>query len=176
MKKQIEQDIWKWITDYVEVNHEFYDYKFPPCPYARAARLKGLVEVSAWTQSSKINFIRQAVNNAVSQGKINTLVMVFPPWFRWCFITRWFIKALNKHIIPKDFYIQYGGAVETQSIYPGVGAGQPYVVVILNRVSDVLAGHKSLSRTNYYDKWGPEHYHNVVDRRQQMIDKYRRTK
>jgi hypothetical protein len=57
MKTEIEQDIWNWITNYIEVNHEFYNYKFPPCPYARTARLKGSVDIVAYESGNIKKFI-----------------------------------------------------------------------------------------------------------------------
>jgi hypothetical protein len=172
-KELIQQDIIDWIANYVEVNHKFYDYKFPPCPYARAARLKGLVDVVAYEHGSKTHFISTQIDALVSDKKHNVKIMVFPPNTRWNWWLKYYhIKNLNKKIIPQDYYIQYGFAIKTQSRYRGFGNTGPYFIVIANKLSDVLAGHQSLLSTNYYSFWANEHYEDVVLRRDNMYKKY----
>ena len=173
MKHEIEQDIWQWITEYIEVNHEFYDYKFPPCPYARGARLKGALDVVAWTAGNTRTFIDAQTHDLLQSHK-TVRVLVFPPSLRWNWLTRWHIANLNKTLVPQDYYIQYGGAVETQSRYPG-WPGE-YVIVIINLISDVLQGHEALKSTAYYRNWSNAHYHNVVQRRQRVYNRYKDTK
>jgi len=170
MKQQIEQDIWQWITEYIEVNHEFYAHKFPPCPYARGARLKGSLDVVAWTSGNTRIFINTQTADLLLSDK-TVRVMVFPPSLRWNWLTRWHIANLNKTMIPQDYYIQYGGAVGTTSRYPGLPGA--YVIVIINQLSDVLAGHTALKSTPYYRNWSNTHYHNVVERRQDMYNRYK---
>ena len=174
MKDLIEQDIWTWIAEYIEVNHEFYDYKFPPCPYARGARLRGALDVQAWTAGSARDFIDEQTHSLVAHAVKTVRVMVFPPSFRWNWLARWHIRNLNKTLVPQGYYIQYGGAVETASRYPGLKG--EYVIVIVNRLQDVLEGHAALKSTAYYRNWSAQHYHNVVERRQQVYDRYKDTK
>jgi hypothetical protein len=172
MKTEIEKDLWDWITNYIEVNHKFYDYKFPPCPYAKAARLKGLVDVSAYTSGSITKFITEQTNDLIDGNKFNVRVMVFPAWMRWLYPLHWFIQRMNKRIVPKDFYAQYGKAVNTQSKYPDLSKGLPYFIVIVNKLSDVMSGHSSLVKTEYYNHWTDKHFTDVVVRRQKIFEKY----
>jgi hypothetical protein len=174
MKTQIEQDLWDWITNFIEVDHKFYNYKFPPCPYAKSARLKGLVNVTAYTTGSKIEFIDQEVKQFLDHKKYNVQIFVFPSYLRWNFYVRWKIHQLNKQLVPNDYYAQYGWAKPTQSQYPGLFSSFPYFIVIINKLSDVLDGHDSLSTTDYYDKWDKSHYKNVVVRRNNMFKKFKK--
>lgn len=169
MKHEIEQDIWSWIQNYIEEPHKFYDYKFAPCPYARAARLKNKIDVVAYESGNTVEFIRVQVDQLISNDQHSQKIMVFPPSLRWKYHVRWFIKRLNREIVPKGYYIQYGGAKNTVSKYSSILGGE-YVLVIINKVSDVIDGHKALLRTSYYDNWSLKHYKNVVLRRQGVID------
>ena len=170
---KITDDIWNWITDYVEVDHKFYDYKFPPCPYAKAARLKGLVDVVAHQHGNALQFIESQVNDLVSNKKFNVRVLVFAPRYKYRYGLKKFINDLNKKIIPKDFYAQYGVALKTYSQYTGFLNKGPYLIVIVNKLSDVLDGHRSLLNTDYYKPWAKHHYDAVVVRRQEMYEKYK---
>jgi hypothetical protein len=174
MKNKIEKDIWDWITNFIEVNHKFYNYKFPPCPYAKSARLKGLVNVTAYTGGSKFEFIDQQTKQFLSDNKYHVQIFVFPSYLRWFFHVRWKIHRLNKQLITKDYYAQYGWAKPTQSQYPGLFGSLPYFIVIINKLSDVLDGHNSLLTTDYYAQWGTSHYKNVVVRRNDMFKKHKR--
>jgi len=170
---QIEKDIWDWITGYIETPHSFYDHKFPPCPYAKAARLKKLVDVQVYSSGSCFDFVTKATENIISNATINTRILVFPYYVRWFYFVKWSIKKLNKKVIPKDYYLQYGRAIKTQSKFKGLFVNKPYFIVIINKVSDVVAGHQALINTDYYRNWTPGHYHDVVVRRQKMFDRYK---
>lgn len=167
MKQDIEKDIWSWIQTYVEANHEFYDYKFPPCPYAKAARLKGMVNVTAYESGSISQFIKNSV-----QSSHNVQVLVLPPKIRWYYHIHWLLKNINKKLILSDRYVQYGMAVTTHSKYPGLKG--PYFIIIVNVLSDVIAGHNALSFSDYYKGWDKSHYDNVVLRRNKMIKQHDR--
>jgi hypothetical protein len=157
MNNKVEQDIWNWITEYVEIENEFYNYKFPPCPYAKSARLKGLVDVIAYDSGSPFKFIKYQVTNLIEHKKFNIKVMAFPIRMRWYFHLHFMINRLNKYLVLQDFYIQYGKTDE-------------YFVVIANKLSDVIEGHTSLLKTDYYKNWSSRHYNNVVDRRKKHIE------
>ena len=174
MKNQIEKDIWDWITGYIEVNHKFYDYKFPPCPYARSARLNGLVKVAAYESGGMQSFIDQEASELLTNKTHNVLILVFPAWASWLFYLRWKISSMNKRIIGQDYYAQYGTALNTVSRYSGFKNGQPYFIVILNKLSDVINGHKALLKTDYYKPWDDFHYEDVVVRRQEAYEKYKK--
>lgn len=171
MNDEIIDDIWNWVTSYIEVNHKFYDYKFPPCPYARAARLKGLLDVRRYHSGSKKDFIRAEVDKLIVDEKINNLIMVFPCRTRWNYFLKSYIEKLNETLIQHDYYAQYGTAITTKCRYPGLFNNGPYFVVLVNKLSDVMDAHNKLLKTDYYDFWDPQHYEDVVIRRQKASDK-----
>ena len=144
MKNIVEKDIWEWIKNYIEVNHEFYDYKFPPCPYAKSSRLKN--------------------NN------LTTKILAFPNYFKFNICLKFLINNINKKLVKRDYYIQYGNAVGTDSVYDG----GPYFIIIINKLSDVLSAHNSLAKTDYYSFWSSKHYDTVVNRRKNFFEKYKK--
>ncbi len=169
----ITEDIWNWITGYVEVNHKFYDYKFPPCPYAKSARLKGLVDVVAHQSGNMFDYIDQQTNDLINNKQYNIRILVFAPRYQYRYGLKKFINNLNQKIVPQDFYAQYGFALKTKSQYTGFLNSGPYFIVIINKLSDVMAGHRALLNTDYYKPWAKHHYDAVVVRRQEMYDKYK---
>jgi hypothetical protein len=173
IKDIVEQDVWEWIKNYIEANHKFYDYKFPPCPYAKSARLKGLVTVHAYESGSIFNFIKKMSSKNIDDNKHSVMVLVLPPrtkLFNW-FLSK-FINNLNKKLVQSDYYAQYGVALSTESKYAGFLNSGEYSIVIINKLSEILDGHKSLLKTDYYKSWAKHHYDAVVVRRQDMYDRY----
>jgi len=169
VKNVVEKDIWNWVQNYIEVNHEFYNYKFPPCPYAKSARLKNSVEVSAY-EKDYIKFIKNEIIFLLKNKKITTKILTFPNYFKFNICLKFLINNINKKLIKRDYYIQYGNAVGTNSLYDG----GPYFIIIINKLSDVLDAHQSLIKTEYYSFWSKKHYDVVVTRRQKFFEKYKK--
>jgi hypothetical protein len=171
----IEKDIWDWMINYIEAPHVFYNYKFPPCPYARSARLKGLLNIKAYDGSGIFNFVHNTVESHSTNDKHTVCIMVFPNYLRWNWVFTWYLQRKNKSMIPNDYYIQYGKAITTKSKFSGLGKNSPYFIVVVNKLSDVLSAHKELlEKSEYYSKWSDFHYYDVVERRNQMFEKYKK--
>lgn len=168
LAEQVRADILGWITDFVEVNHKFYDYRFPPCPYARQARLKGLVDVHAYEHSAW-QFVQDQISDLVQHQRYNVRVLAFPYWMRWNYLLRWRISRLNHSLVQSDYYAQFGAAITTKSAYPGLFKNKPYFIVIINKVSDVITAQAALERTDYYKNWTQQHYHSVVTKRNNIF-------
>lgn len=172
IKSDVERDIWDWIVNYIEVDNKFYDYKFPVCPYARSARLSGIVTVVAWEQHSVKQFIQQQVRAIVSDPDHDICVLVMPPRKKWIWGIKNLIAKLNAEVIPSGYFVQYGTAVKTKSRYPGWFNQGRYFVVFVNKLEPVLQGHQQLIRTDYYKPWSKKHYEDVVVRRQKLYETY----
>jgi hypothetical protein len=172
---QIRQDILDWIIGYIEVDHKFYDYKFPPCPYARAARLKGLMDIQVYESGTAIDFVESNVYQVIDTS-YTVRVLVMPPRFKYNWRLKRYMKQLNAKVVADDLYCQFGTALKTRSRYTGLFNQGPYCIVIVNRLSDILNGHRALLKTDYYKPWAPHHYQAVVERRQQTLDNYNKGK
>ena len=170
MKNIVEKDIWEWIKNYIEVNHEFYDYKFSPCPYAKSARLKNTVAVSAYDNDGYSSFIINEIKLLLKNNNLTTKILAFPNYFKFNICLKFLINNINKKLVKRDYYIQYGNAVGTDSVYDG----GPYFIIIINKLSDVLSAQNSLAKTDYYSFWSSKHYDTVVNRRKNFFEKYKK--
>jgi hypothetical protein len=142
--KKIEHDIWEWLKNYIEVEHKFYDYKFPVCPFAKAARLKGIVTVKAYKSGNVKEFIQSNVKETLVDPAHNICIMILPPRARWALGLRKMVDNLNKELMLQGYFIQMGNAVNTSSLYPGWFNQGNYFAVFLNQLNPVLDGHKYL--------------------------------
>ena len=172
LEHQIEKDIWSWVENYIEANNKFYDYKFPVCPFAKSARLKGIVEVQAWSSGSVKTFIKNTVQSLLNNPEKEICIMVMPPRAKWTWGIPAMIEEINTKIIPQGSFVQYGTAIQTTSRYPGLFNKGEYFVVLVNNLGAVMDGHKALLKTDYYKPWSKEHYNDVVTRRQKLFEKY----
>jgi len=170
--KNIEHDIWEWLKNYIEVEHKFYDYKFPVCPFAKAARLKGTVLVKVYNARNIKEFIQSSVRETIADKEHNIYIMIMPPRTRWTLGLRKMINALNKEIMSQGYFIQMGNAVNTNSLYPGWFNQGNYFAVFLNQLEPVLDGNRYLITTDYYSYWSKKHYKDVVIRRQETYDNF----
>jgi hypothetical protein len=166
----IKQDIYDWVVDYIEANHEFYNYKFPPCPFAKSARLKGMMDIQVWEKGSYKKFVEHYATDMHNNTNYTVRILVFPHSLKYRFWMKKSVAKLNAKIASLDLYAQIGSAIKTTSKYPGILETGPYGIVIINRLSDILGGHQSLLRTDYYKSWSKEHYDAVVTRRQEIAD------
>ena len=164
----VEEDIWKWIHEFVTAKNEFYDFKFPPCPYARQAVLQKTVDVRPWTSGDVRKFIRQNSIDMHDCPTLTTRVMAFPPRIR----LQWGINDYVEELISTNVFLNPGVAKTTKSRFPGSNSGDPYFIVIANSLGAVLSGAEALAKTDYYKDWPAEHYAHVVERRVRMARQF----
>jgi len=166
-------DIWDWIKNYIEAKHEFYDYKFPICPYAKSARLEGIFDIKVFSSGNVKKFINDNIIGLTKDTKYTMRGLVMPPRTRWNFGVKRLINKLNNKLISQGYYIQFGTAKMTNSKYPGFFNKGPYFVLLINKIDRILDGHKQLLKTDYYKDWPKEHYDAIVVRRQKLINKHK---
>ena len=173
--EQIEKDVINWINEFIAVPNEFYDGKFAPCPYARAAMLARAVDVAVWDSGDPRLFIREKASTMRDSEAIQTRVIVFPPRVQWSLGISEYVDTLNTELIAQNIFLNTGIAKSTRSLFGG-SQGKPYFIVVVNSLSEVLRGAKSLQRTNFYDKWPASHRELVVERRADMARRFGKSK
>ena len=173
LREEIERDIWSWINEFVTVPNGFYDGRFAPCPYARAAVIGGTVDAVAWTSGDVRKFIRAKADELRDLPKLTTRVMTFPPRVQLTWGLSDWIEMQNAELIPDNIFLNPGIAKTTVSRYTN-SAGEPYFIVVANSLAAVLQGAKSLAKFNYYKDWPNEHYALVVERRARLAELYGR--
>lgn len=169
--EEIELDIWNWIRDFVTAKNAFYDGRFAPCPYALGAVRAQSVDVVTWSVGSFARLIRRSGEEMRILPHLTTRVMAFPPRARRAWGLQEFVEALNAELIPDDIFLNTGTAKTTVSRYPASN-GDPYFIVIANRLDAVLKGAEALKQTNFYDDWPTRQIDIVVNRRDRLNRRY----
>jgi hypothetical protein len=167
----VEQDIWRWIAEFVTVPHGDGRSNFPPCPYARQAVLAGTVDVKVLLAGDVRGFMHDHAMALRDNPALTTRVMTFPPRTRWHWGISDYVETLNATLIPDNVFLNTGVARTTRSRYPGADS-RPYFIVVANRLDAVLEGCESLKATHYYEGWPAAHYRLVVERRARMVRLY----
>lgn len=169
----IADDIWAWIRQFVMAPNKFYDYKFPPCPFAKQAVQAKTVDVLVWQNEDVRAFIRVAAVELRNHPSLTTRVMAFPPATRFTWGLNDFVEDLNVELVSDNVFLNTGIAQTSRSKFSGSNPQEPYFIVIANSLDAVLAGAKSLAKTDYYKNWPKPHYAHVVERRARFARKYR---
>lgn len=168
---EIEREVTVWIDQFIATPNEFYHGKFAPCPYARAAITAGTVDVAVWQAGDVRQFIREQATTMRQSGSTQTRVIIFPPRVQMSLGISEFVEAMNMELIADNIFLNTGVAKSTVSRYPGSG-GKPYFMVVVNTLSEVLRGAKSLQKSNFYQNWPSAHYQLVVERRAALAERY----
>ena len=169
--EQIEADLWAWMREFVAVKNDFYNAKFPPCPFAQKALLQETVDVAVWRSGDVKAFVRERSENMRDTPGLTTRVMAFPPRIQRAWGISEFVEALNRELIPDNVFLNTGVAKTTVSRYPGSN-GNPYFIVVANSLDAVLKGSELLQKSDYYQNWPKAHYQIVVERRERMAKRY----
>jgi hypothetical protein len=170
--KVVEQDIWTWINDFVTAPNEFYNFKFPPCPYARQAVLSKKVDVQVWQSGDVRQFIKDNAISMRDSPLLTTRVMALPPKIRFQWGINDYVEQLNAELVSSNVFLNTGVTRTMISRYPGSPSEEPYFIVIANSLEAVLSGAESLAKTDYYKNWPAAHYAHVVERRARMARQY----
>jgi len=168
----VNQDIWVWLKEFVTVKNEFYNKKFPPCPYALQAILAEQVDVKVYLKGDTRSYIREKSFELRDTPKLSTRVMAFPPRVQWQWGISEYVETLNAELISDGVFLNTGVTKTMNSRYPGSSGNDPYFIVVANRLEAVLSGSKALQRTAYYKDWPREQYELVVERRDRMAKRY----
>lgn len=170
----IEDDIWAWMREFVAVKNEFYNARFPPCPFAQRALMTRTVDVAAWQSGDVREFIRHHAMRMQAEPRLTTRVMAFPPRTQAAWGLTDFVESLNTKLIQCNLFLNTGIAKTTISRYPG-SLARPYFIVVANSLDAVLKGAEALKQTGYYDDWPKEQITIVVERRERLARRYAAT-
>jgi hypothetical protein len=168
----IEQDIRRWFEDFLTKPNAFYQHKFVPCPFAEKAIKQQTVDILVWEEGDVRTFVRKGAETMRDHPKLTTRVMVFPPHVQFQWGLSEFVESLNMELISTNVFLNTGVCQTTKSRYPGSKPNDPYFMIVANSLAAVLAGAKSLSKTDFYKDWPAEHYEIVVKRRARLARKF----
>lgn len=149
----VRTDIERWITEFVEVPHPALG-DWPPCPYARRARLDGEYQVRLGIDPyyDLVNISRWGLNDK------KVIIMVYDPK-QWTYAQfNHSVESANRaFLLPKDL-IALEDHPDDPEIVNGISMNQgSYALALIQSLSDLTAKARAMARQGFYDAW-PEDY------------------
>jgi hypothetical protein len=156
---EVVEKLLHWMTTFVEVPHPALG-NFPPCPYARQARVNNKIEVIAARFGNLVNTINDNLqlldhkdvivfwfnHNDVDPATLSTLV-----------------KAYNKIVMPCDYVVleDHPDALEFVS---GANMNFGYCgLLLVSKLSKLNAAATQLRAKGYYHQWDSQALEEVVN-------------
>ena len=150
--EEVKQEINNWITSFVEVPHPALG-GWPPCPYAKKARLEQDFDVRIGT--SPISDLQ-----ALAQNGLNKSVVIFvydPVKFPYAEFSQ-DIEFANKELLLKKDVIVLEDHPNDPEIVNGISMNQgTYAFLMIQKLSDLNEKAQLVAKKGFYDTW-PEEY------------------
>jgi len=151
--EKVKQNIEQWIKNFVEVPHPSLG-GWPPCPYARAARLRNTYEVLVGNDPyyDLKNRARWGLNNK------EVIIYVYDPeeWNHVQLSSS--ITSANQEYLLRNNLIALEDHPDDPEIINGVCMNQgTYALALVQSLSDLNERAKTIARQGFYHNW-PEEY------------------
>ena len=160
--EQVKQDIESWIENFVEVPHPSLG-GFPPCPFARAARLKRTYGV--FLGSDPLYDLKNRARYGM--GDLEVAIYAYDPaeWPRDLFANS--IEIANKEtLIPRDLIAMEDHPSDPE-IVNGVAMNQgTYALALIQSLSDLNVKAKQMASRGFYHGWPEEYLQGLFNHRQ----------
>jgi len=150
---QVKQDIEKWITDFVEVPHPALG-GFPPCPYARSARLKQSYDIFIGSDP----YFDLKNRARYGMGTREVVVYAYDPveWPRDLFASS--LDQANRDFLLAADILALEDHPDDQEIVNGICMNQgTYALALVQSLSDLDTKAQLMATKGFYDSW-PEPY------------------
>lgn len=149
----VKQDIETWIVNFVEVPHPALG-GFPPCPYARSARLKRSYEV--YLGSDPYYDLKNRARHGM--GNKEVIIYAYDPieWPRDLFAAS--IESANsEHLLHNDILALEDHPDDVENVNGVIMNQGQYALALVQSLSDLNAKARLVARKGFYDSW-PEEY------------------
>lgn len=151
--EQVKKDIESWIVNFVEVPHPALG-GFPPCPYARSARLKRSYEVYLGMDP-----YYDLKNRArMGMGDREVIIYAYDPqeWNHELFSAS--LHAANtEFLLHKDILALEDHPHDVENVNGVIMNQGTYALALVQSVSDLNVKAKIMAAKGFYDTW-PEDY------------------
>jgi hypothetical protein len=160
-QEQVKQEIITWIQHFVEVPHPMLN-GWAPCPYARAARIQGTVDIRAGTTPSKD--LQEFVVNGMGAYEVVALVYDPAEWSLAAFRLDW-VAALPA-VRAAGLYILEDHPAEPE-IVNGVSMNQgDYAILFVQSREKLESAARQLASKGYYQGWSREYLDGLFEGRE----------
>jgi hypothetical protein len=151
--EQVKQDIEHWIENFVEVPHPALG-GFPPCPFARSARLKRTYGV--FLGSDPLYDLKNRARYGMDRYEV--VIYAYDPveWPRELFASS--IELANQEtLIPRDLIAMEDHPADPE-VVNGVCMNQgTYALALIQSLSDLNTKAQQMAAKGFYHGW-PEEY------------------
>ena len=150
--EQVQADILTWIENFVEVPHPALG-GWPPCPFARQARLKKTFEV--YLGSDPYFDLKNRARWGM--GNKEVIVYVYDPaeWSRDLFSSS--IEAANQeHLLVKDILALEDHPGDVENVNGVIMNQGTYALALVQSLSDLNTKSKMMAAKGFYDTWPEE--------------------
>lgn len=160
--EQVKLDIESWIVNFVEVPHPALG-GFPPCPYARSARLRGSYEVILGTDPYSDLCNRGRLGLA---GREVWIYVYDPQEWSHAQLSASIDMANRDCLLPSDI-IALEDHPEDPEIVNGVCMNQgTYALALVQGLSDLNQKAKVMADRGFYDSWPEDYLQGLFQHRQ----------
>lgn len=163
--QQAKQDIEQWLINFVEVNNSNLN-GWPPCPYARAARLRGSIDIrigiDPWYD------LAQFSNSGI--GNWEVVVFVYDPklWDPKIFSVS--VDTANQQFLTTKDLIALEDHPGDPEWVNGVCMNQgTWALVLCQRLTDLDRRASSLAEQNFYQGWPAKYLENLFRHRKNPL-------
>jgi hypothetical protein len=150
---QVKHDIEQWIVNFVEVPHPALG-GFPPCPYARSARLKNSYDVYIGTDP----YFDLKNRAKYGMGNREVIVYAYDPaeWPRELFASS-LDQANQEFLLDADILVLEDHPADVE-IVNGICMNQgTYALALVQSLSDLNTKATQMAAKGFYDSW-PKDY------------------
>lgn len=157
-QNKIKQQLDQWMIEFVETNNAELN-NWPPCPYAKAARLGNMIGVKFAAVSEFVEVIRESIDTLVNK---DVVVICFDHNTISPEHLQEFVVGMNNTLMPTDYVIledhpdapEYVNGVRMNFGLCGL--------LVLQKLSKLNTASDKLKSQGYYDTWDQKSLDDVV--------------
>jgi hypothetical protein len=160
--EQVKQDIESWIENFVEVPHPALG-GFPPCPFARQARMKRTFEV--FLGSDPYYDLKNRARWGM--GKWEVIIYAYDPaeWNHKLFSAS--IESANtEHLLRADILALEDHPDDVENVNGVIMNQGKYALALVQSLSDLNAKAKLMASKGFYHDWPEEYLQGLFHHRQ----------
>jgi hypothetical protein len=160
--EQVKQDIESWIENFVEVPHPALG-GFPPCPFARQARMKRTFEV--FLGSDPYYDLKNRARWGM--GKWEVIIYAYDPaeWNHKLFSAS--IESANtEHLLRADILALEDHPDDVENVNGVIMNQGKYALALVQSLSDLNAKAKQMASKGFYHDWPEEYLQGLFHHRQ----------
>jgi hypothetical protein len=157
-QQKIKSELDRWLVEFVETNNSHLG-NWPPCPYAKAARLSGMISTKFATVLELMDVIRESSDTLENK---DVVVICFDHNNISPEDLQEFVIAMNKTLMPANYVIledhpdapEYVNGVKMNFGHCGL--------LVIQKLNKLNTASDKLKSQGYYDSWDRKALDEVV--------------